>query len=57
MGRCQGGFCTPKVMEILEREGAATPLTLSKAGPGSELVFSLRHTDAATVMDAREEGR
>ena len=39
MGRCQAGFCTPKVMEILEREvEGMVPTALTKSGPGSELV-------------------
>jgi len=37
MGRCHGGFCTPRVMEILARE-TKTPLwAVTKKGPGSEL--------------------
>lgn len=42
MGRCQGGFCSPKVMAILERELGCDPTDLTKAGPGSELVVGLR---------------
>jgi glycerol-3-phosphate dehydrogenase len=42
MGRCQAGFCSPKVMAILERELALDPTELTKAGPGSELVVGLR---------------
>ena len=38
MGRCQAGFCSPKVMEILERELALDPLTVTKHGAGSELL-------------------
>lgn len=39
MGRCQAGFCTPKVMEILEREiEGMAPTALTKSGPGSELI-------------------
>lgn len=38
MGRCQGGFCSPKVMEILERELAMAPEEVTKCGPGSELL-------------------
>ncbi len=39
MGRCQAGFCTPKVMEILVRElPDMDPLSLTKQGPGSELI-------------------
>lgn len=38
MGRCQGGFCTPKIMEILERELGMLPQDITKRGPGSELL-------------------
>ena len=39
MGRCQGGFCLPKVMEILAREVDGMELAdVTKMGPGSELV-------------------
>ncbi len=38
MGRCQGGFCSPKVMEILERELGMAPTSVTKSGPGSELL-------------------
>ncbi len=38
MGRCQGGFCAPRVMEILARELGVSQLEVNKAGPGSELL-------------------
>lgn len=38
MGRCQAGFCSPKVMEILERELSLQPLSVTKHGAGSELL-------------------
>ncbi len=38
MGRCQGGFCTPKVMEILSRELNVPMESICKNGPGSELI-------------------
>lgn len=38
MGRCQGGFCAPRVMEILARELGISQLEVTKAGPGSELL-------------------
>ena len=39
MGRCQAGFCTPKIMEILDRELADLGYDqVTKAGPGSELI-------------------
>lgn len=39
MGRCQGGFCTPRVMEILAREMGVGMDQVTKAGPGSEIVL------------------
>ena len=38
MGRCQGGFCAPRVMEILARELGISQLEVTTAGPGSELL-------------------
>lgn len=38
MGRCQSGFCAPKVMEILERELQKSPLEITKAGGKSTLL-------------------
>lgn len=38
MGRCQGGFCAARVMEILTRERGCNPLTLSKSGGESILL-------------------
>jgi len=38
MGRCQGGFCTPRVMEILSRELGIPMDRITKSGKGSELL-------------------
>ena len=38
MGHCQAGFCSPRVMEILERELSMNPLSVTKHGQGSELL-------------------
>jgi glycerol-3-phosphate dehydrogenase len=38
MGRCQGGFCTPKVIQILSEELKIPPESITKMGPGSELL-------------------
>ncbi len=35
MGRCQGGFCEPRVVEILARELNVSPLDIVLDGPGS----------------------
>lgn len=38
MGRCQGGFCGPYVMELLAREQGIPLESVTKSGPGSEMV-------------------
>ena len=38
MGRCQGGFCTPRIIEILSREWKTTPDRIFKSGEGSMFV-------------------
>jgi glycerol-3-phosphate dehydrogenase len=40
MGRCQGGFCSPRVMEILVRETGIPVERLTKFGGGSWLVLN-----------------
>lgn len=39
MGRCQSGFCSPRVMEILCRELGMTLDEIRKNGPGSQIVL------------------
>ena len=38
MGRCQGGFCTPRILELLMEELGIGPETVSKNGSGSEMM-------------------
>ena len=38
MGRCQGGFCTPRVVKILSRELGIPEQAVTKKGKGSELL-------------------
>lgn len=38
MGRCQGGFCGPRVMEIISRETGIPMTALTKFGGGSRLL-------------------
>jgi glycerol-3-phosphate dehydrogenase len=38
MGRCQGGFCTPRVVEILARELGVSPLEITRHGGDSHLL-------------------
>lgn len=41
MGCCQGGFCSPKVMEILAREGERSLLEIRKSGADSCIVVEV----------------
>lgn len=38
MGRCQGGFCGPRIMEILSRELGVDKTQIRKFGDGSKIV-------------------
>lgn len=38
MGRCQGGFCGPRVVSILEKELGISPLDVTKRGKGSKIL-------------------
>lgn len=38
MGRCQGGFCTPRIIQILSEELGIDPTAVRKKGPCSELL-------------------
>lgn len=38
-GRCQGGFCGPRVLEILERELDCTAMEVLQEGPGSQVLL------------------
>ncbi len=39
LGRCQGGFCSPRVIRILSRELDISPLQVTKGGKGSEILM------------------
>ena len=41
MGRCQGGFCSPRVMEILARELGIAQSEVTKAGGNSQLIVGI----------------
>ena len=40
MGRCQGGFCSPRVLEILSEELGIDPTQVTKGGGNSQLLVS-----------------
>ena len=50
MGRCQGGFCSPRVAEILAEELGISLLEVTKSGGASPLF-------TGTMADALKEGR
>jgi len=39
MGRCQSGFCTPRLIEILSRISRLSYTEITKNGPGSEILI------------------
>lgn len=39
MGRCQGGFCSPRVMELIRRELGLSMEEITKLGGQSQIVF------------------
>jgi len=41
MGRCQGGFCSPRVMEIIARERGIEISEVTKSGGKSKLIVGL----------------
>ncbi len=46
MGRCQGGFCTPLLVELLAKETGKSPTELCKGAPGSLLLAGERKKGA-----------
>lgn len=38
MGRCQGGFCGPRVLDILARELGCDPLEIRQDGEGTYIL-------------------
>lgn len=53
MGRCQGGFCGPRIVNILEEEMGITPLKATKRGKGSYLLAG-RTKDSALLKGGRD---
>lgn len=41
MGRCQGGFCSPRVMDIISRETGMPMTEVTKFGGNSKLLFGV----------------
>ncbi len=47
MGRCQGGFCSPRAAALLAREAGVTLDHITKCGGGSWLVYDRRKKEEA----------
>ena len=45
MGRCQGGFCSPRVMEIIARERGVDIAEITKSGGESRLIVGINKED------------
>ena len=54
MGRCQGGFCSPRVMEILCEELGVSPLEITKCGGDSKLLVGTLHQIAKEARPDEE---
>ncbi len=54
MGRCQGGFCSPRVLEILCQELGKTPLEITKCGGNS---YVLAGTLSDIAREAQNDGK
>jgi glycerol-3-phosphate dehydrogenase len=49
MGRCQSGFCAPKVMKILARELKVDLTEITKFGGNSRLIIDKNQISAKDV--------
>ncbi len=55
MGRCQGGFCSPRVVEILSEELGIPMTQVRKGGKGSEmLVGTIQEAQEAKAKEMQE---
>ena len=52
MGRCQGGFCQPRVLELLARECGKDWVDINLKGEGSNILVK-HNRPAATVKEAK----
>lgn len=57
MGRCQSGFCSPKVLEILARELGVDQGEITKAGAGSEILTGFTKEQLSAETDTEKGGR
>jgi glycerol-3-phosphate dehydrogenase len=55
MGRCQGGFCTARIVEIMEEKYGYAPEDFRLKGPGSHM-FTSRTKEPLMAEEARVRG-
>jgi glycerol-3-phosphate dehydrogenase len=55
MGRCQGGFCRPRVIEIISRELKIPYNEVSKRGEDTRYLFSRTKDFVLNPMEIEEE--
>lgn len=51
MGRCQAGFCSPRVLEILARELGVSQAEITKCGGASRLIVGFNKDSLAEVRE------
>jgi glycerol-3-phosphate dehydrogenase len=51
MGRCQGGFCMPRVLDILAEELGVSPLEITKCGGKSFILVDRLHGESFQGME------
>ena len=51
MGRCQAGFCSPRVLEILARELGVSQAEITKCGGASRLIVSVNKDSLEEVRE------
>lgn len=54
MGRCQGGFCGPRVLDLLSKELGIDPLDVLQDGAGTKLLIGRTKSYAADAQCAAE---
>ena len=55
MGRCQGGFCGPTVLNLLSRQTGAAPNAVTKKGPGSGMLAESAEGGCAATDTEQDE--
>lgn len=56
MGRCQAGFCSPRVMEILARELGVPVYEITKAGGHSKIITGVLKDNREEALTENEDG-